>query len=221
MPSDQNRNLYLNTKKEFNKLIENKKRLYMSELNVQIINSKTPKEFWNIIKTFNHKKTNQTNFKIGDMYEHYKNIFNKSTNSPLPIKISPETCIDILDNDISLLEMNAHIQLLKNNKSPGQDLITNEFLKSLSSSFNQTLLTLFNTILNSGQFPYEWSEILIYPIHKSGSTDIPSNFRPISLITTLTKVFTSILNSRLNLWCDENNAIPEEQAGFSVNFSLY
>ena len=51
-------------------------------------------------------------------------------------------------------------------------------------------------------------------LHKKGDPLNPSNYRPIALINTITKLFTRILNSRLNRWSSLNNLITEFQAGF-------
>ena len=55
---------------------------------------------------------------------------------------------------------------------------------------------------------------MISPIHKSGDKNKPENYRGISLQPILSKIFASILSKRLNSWCEANNVIGEEQAGF-------
>ena len=57
------------------------------------------------------------------------------------------------------------------------------------------------------------------PMFKSGDKQNPSNYRGISLIDSLCKVFTSILTSRLQKWCEDNNIISECQAGFRSHYS--
>ena len=62
------------------------------------------------------------------------------------------------------------------------------------------LLELFNKILIVGYFPEVWSEGYILPIHKKGKLDDVNNFRGITLLSTLCKLFTRILNNRLTEW---------------------
>ena len=55
----------------------------------------------------------------------------------------------------------------------------------------------FNLILRSGAFPKSWHESYITPIFKSGSGSDPSNYRGIAINHILVKVFSIILNERL------------------------
>ena len=61
---------------------------------------------------------------------------------------------------------------------------------------------------------------LIRPIYKKkGSLNDPDNYRGISLLSCFGKLFTSILNERLNEFLNDNNAMGEEQAGFREKYS--
>ena len=77
---------------------------------------------------------------------------------------------------------------------------------------------LFNAFFESGNFPESWCKSIITPIHKRGSRNDPSNYRAISLIDSLRKIFIGILSSRLNNWCEENNVLDESQAGFRQKY---
>ena len=57
------------------------------------------------------------------------------------------------------------------------------------------MATLFNKVLATSAFPAQWGESIIKIIHKRGTTDIPSNFRPIELSNTVIKTFHLILAS--------------------------
>ncbi|KAI4465074.1 reverse transcriptase (rna-dependent dna polymerase) [Holotrichia oblita] len=54
-------------------------------------------------------------------------------------------------------------------------------------------------------------------IHKGGDKLDPANYRGISLINTVTKIFTTILHNRLSEWCEQYIILPEEQSGFRHN----
>ena len=75
------------------------------------------------------------------------------------------------------------------------------------------LKDLFNAIYDEGSFPAEWIDSKIVPLHKKGSRDEPNKYRAISLISSISKIFTNILNKRLTSWCDENDVIIESHAG--------
>ena len=74
---------------------------------------------------------------------------------------------------------------------------------------------LFNVVFEKGYFPVSWAEGHIIPIHKKGSSDLPGNYRGVTaLLSTLGKLFTKILNSRLTEWAENYQVYIEAQAGF-------
>ena len=75
-------------------------------------------------------------------------------------------------------------------------------------------MKIFNSILSKGVFPETWSEGLITPIHKSGSKSEPGNYRG----SCLGKLFTLILNTRLNNFLKENQILNHYQIGFRQGF---
>ena len=78
---------------------------------------------------------------------------------------------------------------------------------------------LFNDILDSGYFPSQWTEGIIIPLHKKGSHDDPKNYRGITLISCLGKLFTSIINQRLINWSTANEISTDAQFGFKSGHS--
>ena len=92
-------------------------------------------------------------------------------------------------------------------------------LKSTLIEICPVLGVLYNKIFDLSDFPVHWAGSIICPIHKKGPLDIPNNFRGISVIDVLNKVFTSILNERIHTWADTNHMIDEAQAGFRKGYS--
>ena len=76
------------------------------------------------------------------------------------------------------------------------------------------ILKVFNSILHLGIYPNEWKKGYLNPIYKSGARSDPSNYRGISIMSCLGKLFNSILNTRLNEYLSENNVIDKTQIGF-------
>ena len=70
-----------------------------------------------------------------------------------------------------------------------------------------------------GYFPEKWSEGFIVPIFKKGDINDVSNYRGITLLSTVGKLFTRILNNRLNKWAEEYSIYIEAQAGFRKHMS--
>ena len=115
----------------------------------------------------------------------------------------------ILDNEIL-----KACKELKNDKAGGPDLFINEFYKYGIDYFLHYFRTLFNKLLSSGYFPSCWSEGFIIPLFKKGDKNLPENYRGITLLSTLGKLFTRILNNRLSNWAEKYQVFVESQAGF-------
>ena len=107
-----------------------------------------------------------------------------------------ETCDDILDCEISDQEVRNAIRHLKAGKSAGPDCILAEMLKVAEPVIVPYLKNIFNVLFDKGMLPKEWSKAIIIPLHKKGDKNNPDNYRGISLLSILSKVFTHIINSR-------------------------
>ena len=103
---------------------------------------------------------------------------------------------------------------MKSSKSPGPDGIPPKIFKVFNRPIITCITLLFNKILESGQFPKEWGLGVICPIHKKGSEEDPNNYRGITLLNTIAKIFTSIINNRILNWVEDNNILNETQFGF-------
>ena len=104
-------------------------------------------------------------------------------------------------DEITEVEIRNAIKELKNNKSPGIDKISNELLKyTLQAAYTlkYPLSVLFNTCLNGRDVPKSWKNALIILVYKKGDPTELKNYRPISLLSHLYKLFTKILTKRIN-----------------------
>lgn len=111
-------------------------------------------------------------------------------------------------------EMRKIIEKLKLKKASGIDSIPNEILKH--ENLQSYLLLFFQSCLENGNIPSIWKQAMIKPIPKSATKDplLPLNYRGISLISCISKLYSSIINARIVQFCDENDLIVEEQNGF-------
>ena len=111
---------------------------------------------------------------------------------------------------------------MKNNKSCGLDEILNEHIKSCYNIplIKNILLKYFNMIFDTGLVPAGWSIGSIIPIYKQkGNIDDPANYRPITLLSCMGKLFTCVINNRLQLFSENHDKIIHCQAGFRKRFS--
>jgi hypothetical protein len=93
---------------------------------------------------------------------------------------------------------------LKNNKAPGSDKLINDFFLNSPPFLVSIYTKLFNVVLDTGIIPETWTTGIIIPVYKNkGCPTDPDNFRAITLISCLGKLFTSIVNTRLNFLANE------------------
>lgn len=83
--------------------------------------------------------------------------------------------------------------------------------------FLEYLHQLFNKLFELGYFPEKWSEGFIVPLFKKGDVNMVENYREITLLSTIGKLFTKVLNNRLTYWAENYNVYIEAQAGFRKN----
>lgn len=107
------------------------------------------------------------------------------------------------------------VRYLKIRKAPGPDKIPNLVIRNLPPSFISFLTHVFNSCLNIFYFPREWKIGKIVAIPKPGKDKaVPTNYRPISLLSNLGKVFERILLIKLLEKEDELKIIIPQQFGF-------
>ena len=98
-------------------------------------------------------------------------------------------------------------------KKPPESLV--EIMQSLATP----LSLLFNFILASEQFPLLWKTASILPLHKKGSHYDVTNYRPIALLPSLSKVFEKLVHKHLYSYLESNNLLNHRNSGFRKNHS--
>jgi len=119
----------------------------------------------------------------------------------------------------SAREINKIIDLLKDKNSSGYDEITTKIIKISKPFIISPLINICNKMLAQGIYPERLKFSLIKPIYKSGDKSFSSNYRPISLLPVLPKIFEKVIYNRLfdNLHC--NVILNEHHYGFRSEMS--
>jgi uncharacterized protein YukE len=113
---------------------------------------------------------------------------------------------------ITETELIKAIQKMKIGKAPGHDEVTTEMIKYMSDERNQELLGIMNQAKSEKKVPLDWQIGIITPIYKKGDSMSCSNFRGITLGSTVGKIYARILEHRLRDRLD--NTLEESQSGF-------
>ena len=111
------------------------------------------------------------------------------------------------------------INNLNSNKAPGYDDIPTNLIKAVKFSFTPILNTIFNFCLKNGLYPDELKIARVIPLHKGGAKFELKNYRPISILSTINKIFKTIIKQPLiTIWIKYNVFVPT-QFGFRVDHS--
>ena len=128
--------------------------------------------------------------------------------------------LNFINDPITVEEIRLNVAKLSNGKACGLDKILNEHIKSSLHIMMPIYHRYFTMILDSGKIPKSWTEGCIVPIYKNkGAHNNPENYRPITLVSCLGKLFTSLLNNRLQKFAEEFSLIQNNQAGFRKKYS--
>jgi hypothetical protein len=103
---------------------------------------------------------------------------------------------------------------LKSKNSYGYDEISTKILKASALYILSPLTYIFNKILQAGIFPDRLKFSEVKPLYKKGDKSELSNYRPISLLPTFSKIIGKIIYKRLYFHLNNNNIMVSEQFGF-------
>ena len=205
-------------------------------------NKSNLKKTWNILKTIiNKKKVHKVNenFKLSDdsitsdkkvISENFNDFFvnvgyNLAKRIP-NVNVSPRDFVgdrlieSIYLEPVTSVEIDQIIKDLKNGAS-GCDDITAFVLKDTRQSINIPVCYLCNLSLSEGVFPNELKLANVLPLFKSGDPMLFNNYRPVSLLCVLSKVFEKVMYTRLLDFLELRNFLIKNQFGFRKFHSSY
>ncbi|GFX57381.1 probable RNA-directed DNA polymerase from transposon BS [Trichonephila clavipes] len=120
------------------------------------------------------------------------------------------------------VEISDYVRTLKNNKAPGSDNVTNKMIKNFPIKVLLILTYLINKILLLHHFPNNWKTAIVFPIHKEGKDKyLPDSYRPISLLSTLSKIAEHVILNRIHDHIYKSNFLNPNQYGFTKTLSTY
>lgn len=204
---------------------------------------KYPLKMWQLINRLSNNKTemtdlgnikiNTSNGEISDTQEicEYFNRFFATIGTELANKIPQKYHNNLTqtlthnkpkNNSHELSELKPTsadevIKLIKNlnsNTSSGLDGISTKSIKCVKDSIAENLANCINKCLNEGHFPNRLKIAKVSPIFKSGNKLDPSNYRPISVLPVMSKIFEKILHKQLYEYLTSIDYLYNKQYGF-------
>ena len=154
------------------------------------------------------------NSQIDENCDFYRNCINIVNEYDRNTNQSGDVEHEYINADITFEEVESVIKSVKANKSPGLDSIPNECLKQ--KDIILILWKLISLCFKYSLIPSIWLKAIISPIPKSSLKDpyVPLNYRGISLLSNVYKIYSSIINKRIMKYCDFNSVLVDEQNGF-------
>ena len=122
-------------------------------------------------------------------------------------------------NPTNQAEIIKIVKSFKSKKSSGYDGISMKLLKQIIYCIAPPLEYIFNLSLSNGICPNVFKIAKVIPIHKKDDQKNVTNYRPISLLPSISKVLEKIMYKRLNSFLLVNNILNSSQFGFRKNFS--
>ena len=111
------------------------------------------------------------------------------------------------------------IKVMKDNKAIGPNSIWTKILKVHSKALSKPLAELINLSLHQGKFPAILKIVKVIPTHKRGDKSECGNYRPISLISNISKLIEKTVHERLYSFLEKEQLLFEGQFGFRNNQS--
>ena len=128
------------------------------------------------------------------------NIYQKQIQTFKFRNISVKTVIEVLKS-------------LASGKATGLDKISAKLLKISASAIADSLCRIFNKSAETGIFPTEWKNAKVFPLFKKDNKTDPNNYRPISILPAIAKVFERIIYNQLYDYLS-HDILSKHQSGF-------
>ena len=128
--------------------------------------------------------------------------------------VTPTDGISFKFTNITLQETIGALNEIKSKKSPGLDGISIRLLKDAFNIVTESLVNIFNVSLQRAIFPDDWKLAKVTPIFKEGNKADCGNYRPISVISAVAKLFEKLVYRQLTSFLRLNGILVEQQSGF-------
>ena len=240
-PSDLNVTKFRTFNKIFTTCRRKAQALYYSEKFSQCKNDL--RETWKLVREVSCTKAKQRD-KLPDFFRHQGKVlldpkeisdaFNKyfaeigpnlANNVPTSSKLfsdflGPKTESEFQFSELSETRLFNFIKKIKPKMSYGEDLVSSKVLKFVAPTILKPLKHLINLSLRTGYFPQKFKIAKIIPIHKDSDKHDFNNYRPISLLSSLSRLLESIVSFQLTAFADAFKIFYKHQYGFRAKHSI-
>ena len=170
------------------------------------LSSSRPKEVWKTINRILKPNKTTINHDPETLNKHFNTVAEKLTNRKSQTNADLHTIIDNMQNQENVgfvmrpttyKEVKEALNKIRNDCSAGNDNIPINLLKPVSDKIISPLTYIINGFINQGTFPEEWKIARISPIPKIAAPSKASDYRPISVLPVLSKVYERVILQQL------------------------
>ena len=227
--------MYKRKKNEVNRLVKQAKKAYYKELLEK--SADDPNSFWSTLKKLypSAKASAPTMFKINKtptsdkneivraFCQYFSNVVTKLKEKAFPLRnctwiyqaTEPlRTCRKFKFKPVWESLVEKELKKLKRKKAIGLDGIPSFILKDCASTLTTPVTHIINLSFTTATFPTDWKKSKLIPTHKSGSQDDIENYRPISVIPSISKVIERIIHRQFSKYLEESDLLSNCQFGF-------
>lgn len=220
--SETAKNYYLSANRYFKDICKTERAAYYNAIGEKLRHIKDSKEWWNWAMELKNKTYSRRGaVDCKDLKNYFSSAFNVTNHNNLNNLLTRNlgNTVEELDAAISFEEVQTVLKDMKNNKAAGEDGIPVEFYKYAPPSLLNYLVKALNNILDANEVEDVFVKSVIFPIYKKGNVNDVTNYRPISFVNSICKIFSGVLNKRLVRWTEDYQVLNEFQAGFRQGYS--
>ena len=227
---------YKKAKNQYNRLIKKSKRIYYEKSLHS--HSGNIKQTWKTINEILNKSSNRNKSieikaengemidgtSIPDTFNNYFVQLGETLAREIPqSNVSPMSFLNDINpaghafpkfHEIAPNEVQLLLQNMNTNKASGIDGISAKILKIAAPCISSSLTLIFNQSILTGVFPNDWKTSKVIPIYKSEAKDEMTNYRPISIISTVASIFEKLIYNQIYEYLNNHDLLTNSQHGF-------
>ena len=233
-PSDMNIKAFQKVQKEYKRAEKRARAQHSAKLKEELSNEKlSSKKWWKTVNSL-AGKSSKTNIPVlkkdGVMHsttqqkvEVLANTFAEKCKldqcDDSPPTVTKETSASMSNFKFKPKEVRHILKNLKIEKATGKDQIPNRVLKACSAELASPLCRLFTLCFDNTCFPSQWKHASVIPLHKRSSKSDPTMYRPISLLSNISKIMEAVIAKSMKKFFLRHDLISNRQFGFRPNHS--
>lgn len=176
------------------------------------VNAPNDNEFFELFKT--QSTAPQADYFCHVYLEEAKHFLDRHDDGKCGVKFNNVLEHDMFNCNFTCEEIYKAIGMLKTGKTPGHDGIPAECIKICADNLVEGITYMFNCIIESKEFPEMWANGLRIPVPKPGNKQSAENYRGITVLPVMEKIFETVVNNRLVIINEVFDREDKKNGGF-------